>query len=78
MIKCTYKISDLIYGITVSNMLLYIGKCCHVHAYNASYGGEKKTQAVILLLVTYHIILSIEISFSLFASLYTWVGGVFF
>ena len=51
-------------------MLLYIGKMQSsiVHAYNASNGGEKKKQVVnqFLLLVTYHIILSIEISFSLF------------
>ena len=67
-------------------MLLYtsIGKMLSnilVHAYNASNGGEK-TQVVnqFLLLVTYHVILSIEISFSLFILLVLlhyilgWVG----
>ena len=65
-------------------MLLYtcIGKMLsNIHAYNASNGGEK-TQVVnqFLLLVTYHVILSIEISFSLFILLVLlhyilgWVG----
>ena len=61
--------------------------CCEIHSYNASNEGEKKQKTQLanrfLLLVIYHIILSIEISSSLFILLVLlhyilgWVGCFF-
>ena len=93
MIKCMHKINnfhlrfDIWYNLFQTCYYILVN-CCQVHAYIASNGGEKKkkkTQVVnqFPLLVTYHIILSIEISFSLFNLLVLihyilgWVGCFF-
>ena len=96
MIKCMHKINDFhlrfdIWYNLFQTCYYTLVNCCQVHAYIASNGGEnkkkkkqlKKVVNQFLLLVTYHIILSIEMSFSLFILLVLihyilgWVGCFF-
>ena len=71
---------DIWYNLFQTCYYYILVNCCQVHAYIASNGGEKKkkTQVVnqFLLLVTYHIILSIEISV-LIHYILGWVGCFF-